>query len=54
MTAAELASAIVSGSSAPGTPFARPFAVKAPKPTITTSSSATSQRLSESKIAWIT
>ena len=49
-----MARAITIGPSAPGTARARPRAVKAPKPTIAASSSATSHRLSESKIAWIT
>jgi hypothetical protein len=46
--------ASTSGPSAPGTALARERAVKAPNPTITASRAATSQRLSESKMAWIT
>ena len=37
-----------------GTPFARPRAVQVPNATIPASRAATSQRLSVSKIAWIT
>ena len=47
-------SAITIGPRAPGTARARLRAVAAPKPTIAVSRPATSQRLSESKMAWIT
>ena len=54
MTAAATASASTIGPVAPGTAFARPRAVHVPNATIPASSATTSQRLSVSKIAWIT
>ncbi len=54
MTAAATASASTIGPVTSGTPLARPRAVHAPKATIPARSRTTSQRLSVSKIAWIT
>ena len=54
MTTADAVRASARGRVAPGTALARLRAVAVPNATIPASSAATSQRLSESKIAWIT
>jgi hypothetical protein len=54
VTAAATPSASRIGPVTPGTLFARPRAVHVPNATIPARSATTSQRLSVSKIAWIT